>query len=211
LQEAEDTYAHVPLLETFVQFQLMTAARRSETLTLTWANVDLEAQTAYLPETKNGRARKLALRSDLVKMLRQLPRTSELVFPIGVDGLRKAWLRICQKTGLTGEHELRIHDLRHEAICGLQKREATLQADFLWLIFSTLAATAISACCCVTPTYALKASPSDLMLPLAHRRNPFRIMVGAASRVAHPSASRKLWMNRLKQRSVPSRTTLTGQ
>jgi integrase len=102
LQEAEDTYAHVPLLETFVQFQLMTAARRSETLTLTWANVDLEAQTAYLPETKNGRARKLALRSDLVKMLRQLPRTSELVFPIGVDGLRKAWLRICQKTGLTG-------------------------------------------------------------------------------------------------------------
>ncbi|WP_345811821.1 site-specific integrase [Paraburkholderia sp. PREW-6R] len=116
LQEAESTYEQVPLLETFVQFQLMTAARRSETLTLTWSNVDLEAQTAYLPETKNGRARKLALRSALVEMLRQLPRTGELVFPIGVDGLRKAWQRMCQQAGLTDGNELRIHDLRHEAI-----------------------------------------------------------------------------------------------
>lgn len=116
LQEAEDTYEHIPLLETFVHFQLMTGARRSETLTLTWSNVDLETQTAYLPETKNGRARKLALRSDLVRMLRQLPRRGELVFPIGIDGLRKAWARMCQQAGLTGENELRVHDLRHEAI-----------------------------------------------------------------------------------------------
>ncbi|AJX16502.1 site-specific integrase [Burkholderia ubonensis] len=116
MQEAEDTYEHVPLLETFANFQLMTGARRSETLTLTWSNVDLETQTAYLPETKNGRARKLALRSALVDMLRQLPRTGELVFPIGVDGLRKAWARMCQQAGLTGDNELRIHDLRHEAI-----------------------------------------------------------------------------------------------
>ncbi|MEN8515900.1 tyrosine-type recombinase/integrase [Burkholderia sp. RS02] len=62
--EAEATYQHVALLETFVQFQLMTGARRSETLTLTWSNIDLESQTAFLPETKNGRSRKLALRSD---------------------------------------------------------------------------------------------------------------------------------------------------
>ena len=112
-QEAEDTYEHVPLLETFVQFQVMTGARRSETLTLTWSNVDMEEQTAFLPETKNGRARKLSLRSALVNMLRQLPRTGELVFPIGVDGLRKAWARICNQAELT---DFRIHDLRHEAI-----------------------------------------------------------------------------------------------
>ena len=115
-REAEQTYQHVPLLETFIHFQLMTGARRSETLTLTWANVDLEAQTAHLPETKNGRARKLSLRSKLVSVLRQLPSSTGLVFPIGVDGLRKAWLRMCRKAGLTGDNELRIHDLRHEAI-----------------------------------------------------------------------------------------------
>lgn len=115
-EEAENTYEHIPLLETFVHFQLMAGARRGETLALTWAHVDLDAQTAYLPETKNGRARKLPLRADLVEMLHHLPRTSEQVFPIGVDGLRKAWARMCEKAGLTGENELLIHDLRHEAI-----------------------------------------------------------------------------------------------
>lgn len=116
LQGAEDTYEHTPLLETFVQFQLMTGARRSETLTLTWANVDLEEKTAFLPETKNGRSRKVPLRSALVNILRQLPRTSEHVFPISVDGLRKAWMRICKEANLTEENDLHIHDLRHEAI-----------------------------------------------------------------------------------------------
>lgn len=94
----------------------MTGARRSETLTLTWSNVDLEEKTAFLPETKNGRSRNLPLRSALIHMLRQLPRTCGLVFPIGVDGLRKAWARMCKEAGLTEENELRIHDLRHEAI-----------------------------------------------------------------------------------------------
>ena len=116
LPEAEATCRHLPLFETFIHFQLMTGARRSETLTLTWSNVNLEAQTAYLPETKNGRARKLPLRRDLVEMLRQLPRDCDVVFPLSVDGLRKAWARICSKAGLTGAAELRVHDLRHEAI-----------------------------------------------------------------------------------------------
>ncbi|HEX7935796.1 MAG TPA: site-specific integrase [Paraburkholderia sp.] len=115
--EAEQSFRHVPQLETFIHFQLMTGARRSETLTLTWANVDLDAQTAFLPETKNGRPRKLPLRSHLVEMLRNLPRNGKLVFPIGIDGLRKAWSRICKKAGLDGKEDgLRIHDLRHEAI-----------------------------------------------------------------------------------------------
>ncbi|NBD06345.1 tyrosine-type recombinase/integrase [Burkholderia thailandensis] len=114
--EAEETYEHIPMLETFIHFQLMTGARRSETLTLTWSNVNLDGQAAFLPETKNGRPRTLPLRSDLVEVVRRLPRTSELVFPIGVDGLRKAWQRICIAAGLTGGDEVRIHDLRHEAI-----------------------------------------------------------------------------------------------
>ena len=106
---------HVPMLETLVHFQLMTGARRGETLSLTWDNVDLEHQTAYLPETKNGRPRKLPLRSALVDMLRQLPRGAQ-VFTLGMDGLRKAWARMCEAAGLVGANELRLHDLRHEAI-----------------------------------------------------------------------------------------------
>ncbi|KLO60180.1 integrase [Delftia tsuruhatensis] len=116
LARAEETYVHVPWMETFIQFQLMTGARRSETMGLTWDNVDFEAQTAFIPESKNGRPRKLPLRSELIEHLRQLPRTGEHVFPMSVDALRKAWARICQAADLVGVDELHIHDLRHEAI-----------------------------------------------------------------------------------------------
>jgi len=114
--EAQRSYTHVALLETLIQFLLMTGARRSEALNLTWSQLDLETQTALLPETKNGRARKLSIRRDLVKLLGALPRTSDHVFPIGIDGLRKAWTRISALAGLTEDNELRVHDLRHEAI-----------------------------------------------------------------------------------------------
>ncbi|CAJ3729190.1 integrase [Burkholderia pseudomallei] len=130
LAEAEATYIHVPLLETLIQFQLMTGARRSETLTLTWSRVNLACQTALLPDTKNGRARKLPLRLDLIEMLDQLPRTDDCIFPIGVDGLRKAWKRICEPAGLTGEHELRIHDLRHEAISRVAEAGSNTRGGF---------------------------------------------------------------------------------
>lgn len=116
LDEAEASYTHVPWMESFIQFQLMTGARRSETLALTWDNLDLDNQTAFVPESKNGRPRTLALRRDVIALLEQLPRETEHVFPIHVDALRKAWARICQAAGLTDESELHVHDLRHEAI-----------------------------------------------------------------------------------------------
>jgi integrase len=111
--QAEADYEHVPLIETFVRFQLMTAARRGETLKVRWADIDFEARSVYLAETKNGRPRKLPLRAELVELLLALPRTSEHVFPITQDKLTKAWRRIGQRAGID---DLHIHDLRHEAI-----------------------------------------------------------------------------------------------
>jgi integrase len=111
--QAETDYTHVPELETFVQFQLMTAARRGETLNLTWSNVDLDAQTAFLPETKNGRPRSLSLRTELIALLDALPRQGDYVFDVTVDDLENAWTRICARAGIETLH---IHDLRHEAI-----------------------------------------------------------------------------------------------
>jgi integrase len=113
LAEAEKSYAAAPLLEALVQFLLMTAARRSEALTLNWNCVDFDEKTAYLPETKNGRPRKLPLRAELVDLLRQLPRNDARVFPISNDALRKAWNRMCEAAGLD---DLHVHDLRHEGI-----------------------------------------------------------------------------------------------
>ncbi|WP_233864645.1 site-specific integrase [Paraburkholderia adhaesiva] len=112
-QAAEPDYVHVPLYETFVQFQLMTAARRGETLNVRWEHVDLEDRSIFLPETKNGRPRKLPLRRDLMEMLETLPRNDPYVFPISTVVLGDAWKRILARAGI---EDLHIHDLRHEAI-----------------------------------------------------------------------------------------------
>jgi len=113
---AEKSYVHVALYETFIQFLLATAARRSEALTLEAIHVDLEAQTAFLPETKNGIPRKLPLMSAVVQSLRVLLDGAEgdgRVFPISVDELKNAWERICERAEITG---LNVHDIRHEGI-----------------------------------------------------------------------------------------------
>nr|WP_023594097.1 site-specific integrase [Pandoraea pnomenusa] len=110
---AEADYVHVPLYEAFVDFQLMTAARRGETLNVTWDNVDLEARTVYLPMTKNGKPRKLPLRTELVEMLGILPRTDKRVFPLTENEIKNAWRRICDRADI---EDLHIHDLRHEGI-----------------------------------------------------------------------------------------------
>lgn len=127
---AEQSHQHVPMMETFINFQLMTAARRSESLSLTWSNVDFENQTAFIPESKNGRPRKLPLRKDLIELLSQLPRTGELVFAMSVDTLRKSWTRICVAAGFAGPDELHVHDLRHEAISRVADAGGKLPGGF---------------------------------------------------------------------------------
>lgn len=112
-QAIAEGVAHIPMMETFVIFQLGTAARRSETLGLFWDQIDWNGRQAKMPTSKNGRPRKLALRSDVMALLQQLPRTSDLVFDIGLKTLLKAWRRICDAAGI---EDLRIHDLRHEGI-----------------------------------------------------------------------------------------------
>lgn len=128
--EVEATYVHVPLFETFVNFQLMTGARRSEAMSMTWDRIDFDNQTAFIPESKNGRPRKLPLRKDLIALLQRLPRTGPHVFPVTLDALRKAWGRICEAAGLVGADDLHIHDLRHEAISRVADAGARLPGGF---------------------------------------------------------------------------------
>ena len=111
--EALNSYKHIPFLEAFVMFQLATAARRGEALGQFWDRVDFQAQTAYLPTSKNGRPRILSIRLDVLALLDQLPRTSDLVFDISEKELRGAWKRICDSANLEDFH---IHDMRHEGI-----------------------------------------------------------------------------------------------
>lgn len=112
-QAIAEGFPHIPMMETFIQFQLATAARRSESLGLFWDRIFWDRHSALIPTSKHGRPRELALRTDVMAMLRQLPRTSDAVFDIPLKTLQKAWRRICEAAGIDN---LRIHDLRHEGI-----------------------------------------------------------------------------------------------
>lgn len=119
----------IPYLETFILFLLLTAARRSEALALKWADVDLEAAEAFLPDTKNGHSRTLALRQPMIEALKRLPRTSERVFPLTLNQVREAWGRIVKRAQLDALHmhddDFHMHDLRHTAltrICQVARR-----------------------------------------------------------------------------------------
>ena len=125
--EAELAYTHVPWMETFIQFQLMTGARRGETLGLTWDDVNYDERSAFIAESKNGRPRNLALRKDIIELLQRLPRSSEAVFPLSIDEVRDAWSSICETAEIPAEDGgLRVHDLRHEAISRVAEAGANL-------------------------------------------------------------------------------------
>jgi integrase len=103
----------VPYFETFIQFLLLTASRRSEALALKWADVDFKAGCGYLPDSKNGRPRNIMLRQQIIEMLKRLPRTGERVFPLTLNQVREAWNCMVKRAQLDDFH---MHDLRHVAL-----------------------------------------------------------------------------------------------
>lgn len=106
-------FPHVPMMEAFTLFQIGTAARRGEALGLFWNQIDWEMKTAALPTTKNGRPRKLAVRTDILTLLKLLPQSGDTLFDISIKVLVSAWGRICEAASID---DLHIHDLRHEGI-----------------------------------------------------------------------------------------------
>jgi len=161
LAEAEATYTHVPQMEAFIRFQLMTAARRSETMSLTWRDIDFDQQTAFIPESKNGRPRNLVLRMDVIALLRQLPRDGEKVFPMSVEALRRHGYASAPLPAWSAMTNCMSTTCSMRPFLASPMREASSPAAFRLLTFRLSAGTAIHACCCAIPSFACPALPSD--------------------------------------------------
>ena len=107
-------------LRPLVQLAVETAMRQGELLALTWGNVDLEARTAHLEDTKNGEARTVPLSSRAVAVLEALPHSIDgRVFPLTAQAVKLAWKRATKRAGL---EDLHFHDLRHEATSRLAEK-----------------------------------------------------------------------------------------
>jgi integrase len=100
-------------LSAIIQLAVETGIRRSELLGMRWADVDLEARTVFLRNTKNGHPRTVPLSPRAVEIIRTTARMGDMVFPISTNALRLAWERLRRRAGVSG---LRFHDLRHEAV-----------------------------------------------------------------------------------------------
>ena len=100
----------------YFRLALILGTRKSELLSVRWADVDFEQCTLRLPMTKAGRSHLLPVPSSGVSLLRSLSSRgrSEWVFPSRnreshATEPAKAWQRIRNRAGLP---DVRLHDLR---------------------------------------------------------------------------------------------------
>jgi integrase len=102
--------------QAYFALSLLLGTRRSELLSARWADIDFDAKTWLIPETKAGRSHLLPLSGAAVSILAKLSSRapSEWVFPgKGLTGHlvepKTAWQRIRKAAGVP---DVRIHDLR---------------------------------------------------------------------------------------------------
>jgi integrase len=100
-------------LRPFLLLCVETGMRRGELLSVRWTDVDLRQHTMRVLKTKNGHPRTIPLTPLAAETLRLLQRTDEQVFPVSPGAVRLAWERLRRRAGL---QDLRLHDLRHEAV-----------------------------------------------------------------------------------------------
>jgi integrase len=100
-------------LRPFLILLVETAMRRGELLAIRWRDIDFADRTVQILKTKNGHPRRIPLTSEAIRTLQSLQHLDERVFPITANAVRLAWERLRARSGLV---DLRLHDLRHEAV-----------------------------------------------------------------------------------------------
>ncbi|WP_109479441.1 site-specific integrase [Paraburkholderia sp. C35] len=119
---AECRAARAPYLEHAVIIAIETGMRQSEMLALTWDRIDLQKRVARLTDTKNGEGRGVPLSrraAAALEAMRQVRlyewtkhNTNGPFSWVRPTVIRHAFMRARDKAGM---HNLRFHDLRHEA------------------------------------------------------------------------------------------------
>jgi integrase len=105
-----------PTLHTAIVVALETAMRQGEMLKLKWSDVDFDKRQIIVRNTKNGSNRMVAMSSSLKTHLTAVQKPTDHLFEITSSGLQQAFKRLIRQLQM---HDLRFHDLRHEAISSL--------------------------------------------------------------------------------------------
>jgi integrase len=100
-------------LRSLITLAVESGMRRGELLSIRWKDIDLSGPTIRIVRTKNGHPRTIPLTPKAVEILSSLERKDDRVFPVTPNAVRLAWERLRKRAGLD---DLRLHDLRHEAV-----------------------------------------------------------------------------------------------
>jgi integrase len=102
-----------PWLRPFIILAIETGMRRGELLAATWDDLDVSARLVRVAKSKNGRERVVPLTPLAAHTLSSMPRLGNRVFPLTAYAVRQAWVRLVRRASID---DLRLHDLRHEAV-----------------------------------------------------------------------------------------------
>jgi integrase len=92
---------------------LETAMRQGEILKLKWSDIDFDRGQISVQNTKNGSNRVIVMSSKLEAHLLDNAQSVGPLFVISASGLQQAFRKFVRQLQM---HDLRFHDLRHEAI-----------------------------------------------------------------------------------------------
>lgn len=110
-----------PHLGAMVLFMYLTGARPGEAIDLQWEDLDLQAGTALIRESKVSKERTAHLPTRLVVALANLPRVKDrgvFVYTVS-NATRRAWDGVCKRAGIK---RLSPHCCRHGFATGLLRR-----------------------------------------------------------------------------------------
>lgn len=107
-----DHEATVPI-GLIIRFAILTAMRRSEIAALDWKHMNWGQRLVTAMDTKNGTTRCVPLLDEAYELLLSLgPKPSGSIFGTSSASIGTAFHRVKTRCGL---HDMRFHDLRHEA------------------------------------------------------------------------------------------------
>lgn len=106
-----------PFIEPAIILALETAMRRSELLSLTFRDINVEQRYAFLKDTKNGRSRKVPLTKRALQVIHDLgvkgAAPDQRLLGLTDNALKIAFFR--RVLPASKVQDFRFHDLRHEA------------------------------------------------------------------------------------------------
>lgn len=108
----------------YIKWQLESGLRRMESINMTWNDVDMDADTVFLRNTKNGEDRYAPINPWGMNILRQLNAFNKFkpfqnLLPDFIDG---HWTKLLKKAGIK---DFRLHDLRRECLSTLSEHGYT--------------------------------------------------------------------------------------